>query len=163
IGYLLMLNLIPVTRGPMGIGGIGAPEFAILGGRSLDFPGAMTIVAFGVLIVGLLIVALLQRGQVSLNLRSIREDKLAADAFGVHTTPYVAIAFMVSSVLAALAGMMFAYQQSFVSPDSFLILFAFLLLTMVLAGGIVSPMGAVVGGIVLIVIPELLREYSEYR
>src|SRR5699024_8953032 len=62
IGYLLMLNLIPVTRGPMGIGGIGAPEFAILGGRSLDFPGAMTIVAFGVLIVGLLIVALLQRG-----------------------------------------------------------------------------------------------------
>ena len=163
IGYLFMLNVIPVTRGPMGIGGIGSPEFAILGGRTLRFSGSMTAMAFGVLIIGLLIVSLLQRGQISLNLRAIREDKLAAEAFGVHTTPYVAIAFIVSSVLAGLAGMMFAYQQSFVSPDSFLILFSFLLLTMVLAGGIVSPMGAVVGAIVLIALPELLREYAQYR
>ena len=75
----------------------------------------------------------------------------------------IAIAFIVSSVMAGLAGMMFAYQQAYVSPDSFLILFSFLLLTMVLAGGIVSPLGAVVGGILLIALPELLREYSEYR
>lgn len=163
IGYLLMLNLISVTRGPMGIGGISEPKFALLGGRSLDFTGSLTLLAFVVLIGGLLLVALLQRGQISLNLRAIREDKLAAEAFGIHATPYVAIAFILSSVLAGLAGMMFAYQQSYVSPDSFLILFAFLLLTMVLAGGIVSPMGAVIGGIALIALPELLREYSEYR
>jgi branched-chain amino acid transport system permease protein len=163
IGYLFMLNVIPVTRGPMGIGGISPPEFLILGGRSLDFRGSMTAIAFGVLVIGLLIVYLLQRGQIALNLRAIREDRLAADAFGVHTTPYIAIAFIVSSVMAGLAGMMFAYQQAYVSPDSFLILFSFLLLTMVLAGGIVSPLGAVVGGILLIALPELLREYSEYR
>lgn len=163
IGYLLMLNLIPVTRGPMGIGGIRPPTFAILGGGSLRFSGAMTLISFGVLVIGLLIVALLQRGHIQLNFRAIREDKLAADAFGVHTTPYVAVAFALSSVLAGLAGMMFAYQQSFVSPDSFLILFSFLILTMVLTGGIVSPLGAVVGGIVLIVLPELLRNYSDYR
>jgi branched-chain amino acid transport system permease protein len=163
IGYLFMLNVIPVTRGPMGIGGISPPEFLILGGRSLDFRGSMTAIAFAVLVIGLLIVHLLQRGQIALNLRAIREDRLAADAFGVHTTPYVAIAFIVSSVMAGMAGMMFAYQQSYVSPDSFLILFSFLLLTMVLAGGIVSPLGAVVGGVLLIALPELLREYSEYR
>lgn len=163
IGYLLMLNLIPITRGPMGIGGISDPKFALLGGRGLDFTGSMTLLSFVVLIGGLLLVALVQRGQISLNLRAIREDKLAAEAFGTHATPYIAISFILSSVLAGLAGMMFAYQQSYVSPDSFLILFAFLLLTMVLAGGIVSPMGAVIGGIALIALPELLREYSEYR
>jgi branched-chain amino acid transport system permease protein len=163
IGYLLMLNLIPVTRGPMGIGGIPAPAFAILGGSELDFPEAMTAICFVVLVIGLLIVGLLQRGRIAMNLRAIREDKLAADAFGVHTKPYLVVAFVFSSILAGLAGMMFAYQQSFVSPDSFLILFSFLILTMVLAGGIVSPAGAVVGGIVLIALPELLRDYAEYR
>lgn len=163
IGYLFMLNVVPVTRGPMGIGGIPAPSFAILGGTAFPSTSAITALAFGVLVVGLLIVYLLQRGQVALNLTAIREDKLAADAFGVHTAPYVSIAFMVSSVLAGLAGMMFAYQQAYVSPDSFLILFSFLLLTMILAGGVVSPLGAVVGGVVLIAIPEALREYAEYR
>lgn len=163
IVYLLILNLIPVTRGPMGIPGISEPHFAFLGGRSLDFPGSMTLMSFVVLIAGLLLVSLLQRGQIALNFRAIREDKLAAEAFGVHATPYVAMAFIFSSILAGLAGMMFAYQQNYVSPDSFLILFSFLLLTMVLAGGIVSPMGAVIGGIALIALPELLREYSQYR
>lgn len=163
IGYLFMLNIIPVTRGPMGIGGIPAPSFALLGGASLSSTSAITALAFAVLIIGLLIVHLLQRGQIALNLRAIREDKLAADAFGAHTAPYVSIAFMVSSVMAGMAGMMFAYQQSYVSPDSFLILFSFLLLTMILAGGVVSPLGAVVGGVVLIAIPEALREHSAYR
>lgn len=163
IGYLIMLNAIPVTRGPMGIGGITSPHFALLGGRTLDSPASTTALSFGVLILALLLVWLLQRGQLALNFRAIREDKLAADAFGVHTTPYVAIAFIMSSIMAGLAGMMFAYQQSYVSPDSFLILFSFLILTMVLAGGIVSPLGAVVGSIALIVLPELLRGHSEYR
>ncbi|XBH21566.1 ABC transporter permease [Jonesiaceae bacterium BS-20] len=163
IGYLIMLNWMPATRGPLGIGGIPEPKFALLGGNSLTFNGSMTAICFLVLLIGLGIVAMLQKGQISLNLRSIREDRLAADAFGVNTTPYITIAFMISSVLAGLAGMMFAYQQSFVSPDSFLILFAFLLLTIVLFGGIVSPLGAVIGGIVLIAIPEFLREYSQYR
>lgn len=163
IGYLVMLNAIPVTRGPMGIGGIAEPTFAVLGGRSFDSTSTVTALAFVVLIAVLLLVGLLQRGHLALNFRSIREDKLAADAFGIHTTPYLAIAFIVSSVMAGLAGMMFAYQQSYVSPDSFLILFSFLLLTMILAGGIVSPLGAVIGSIVLIALPELLRGHSEYR
>lgn len=163
ISYLIMLNAIPVTRGPMGISGIGEPRFALLGGRELGFDHAITLISFAVLLLALLIIALLQRGHLALNFRGIREDKLAADAFGVHTTPYVAIAFVISSILAGLAGMMFAYQQAFVSPDSFLILFSFLLLTMVLAGGIVSPLGAVAGGILLIALPELLRGHAEYR
>lgn len=163
IGYLIMLNAIPVTRGPMGIGGIGEPDFALLGGRGLAFDNAITLVCFAVLLLALSIVALLQRGQLALNFSAIREDKLAADASGVHTTPYVAIAFVISSVMAGMAGMMFAYQQAYVSPDSFLILFSFLLLTMVLAGGIVSPLGAVAGAILLIALPELLRGHAQYR
>lgn len=163
IGYLLMLNLVPLTHGPMGISGIPTPQFALLGGYSVPFGRQMTLVAFAVLVLGLLIVALLRRGQFSINLRAIREDKLAAEAYGVHVTPYVVIAFVVSSILTGLAGMMFAYQQSYISPDSFLILSSFLLLTMVLVGGITSPAGAVFGGIALIVLPELLRDFLAYR
>lgn len=163
IGYLLFLNLIEVTRGPMGIGGIPPPRFALLGGAT-DFSIAwMTGVCFVVLLLGLGLVAAVTRGQVSVNLRAIREDRLAAEAFGVHVRPYLTIAFALSSVLAGLAGMMFAYQQSYVSPDSFLILVSFLLLTMILAGGIVSPAGAVVGAFVLVALPELLREQTELR
>ncbi|WP_276809734.1 ABC transporter permease [Castellaniella defragrans] len=163
IGYLVMLNAIPLTRGPMGIGGIGEPRFALLGGRALEFPGAMTALCFAVLLLALYLVHLLQRGHLSMNFQLIREDRLAADAYGVHATPYVVIAFITSSIMASLGGMMFAYQQAYVSPDSFLILFSFLLLTMVLAGGIVSPFGAVAGGIALIALPELLRGHAEYR
>jgi branched-chain amino acid transport system permease protein len=163
IGYLVMLNWMPVTRGPLGIGGIPEPTFAVLGGGSLRFPGSMTAVAFVVLIVGLGVVHLLSRGQLARNLFAIREDRLAAEASGVVASPHVIVAFVASSVVTGLAGMMFAYQQSYISPDSFLILTSFLMLTMVLVGGVVSPLGAVVGSILLIALPELLREYSEYR
>lgn len=163
IGYLFMLNSMAVTKGPMGIGSIPKPSFAILGGNGLDFKNAMTLIAFGVLIIGLCVVHLLHRGQMYISFRAIREDKLAAEAYGIQTKPYIAISFAISGILAGLGGMMFAYQQSFVSPDSFLILFSILMLTMVLAGGIVSPLGAVLGAILLISIPEILREHSEYR
>src|SRR5690625_2185072 len=114
-----MRNYKHITRGTMCIGGISEPKFALLGGRSLEFSGSMTLIVFIVLIGGLLLVALLQRGQISLNLRAIREDKLAAEPFGVHATPYVAIAVILSITLAGLAGMMFAYQQCYVSADAF--------------------------------------------
>jgi branched-chain amino acid transport system permease protein len=163
IGYLVMLNWMPVTRGPMGIGGIPEPIFAVLGGTSLRFPGSMTAIAFAVLMLGLGVVHLLSRGQLARNLAAIREDRLAAEASGVVASPHLIVAFVASSVVTGLAGMMFAYQQSYVSPDSFLILTSFLMLTMVLVGGVISPLGAVVGSILLIALPELLREYSEYR
>lgn len=163
IGYLVMLNWMPVTRGPMGIGGIPEPIFAVLGGTSMRFPGSMTAIAFVVLMLGLGVVHLLSRGQLARNLAAIREDRLAAEASGVVASPHLIVAFVASSVVTGLAGMMFAYQQSYVSPDSFLILTSFLMLTMVLVGGVISPLGAVVGSILLIALPELLREYSEYR
>lgn len=163
IGYLVFLNAIPVTRGPNGIPAIPAPKFALLGGWELTSVTSIGVFCCAILAFALVLYGLFNRGQISINLRAIREDRLAAEASGIPARAYLITAYIFSGVMASLAGLAFTYQQSFVSPDSFLIQLSFLLLTMVLVGGIISAQGAIIGAVILTALPEVLREVSDYR
>lgn len=163
IGYLAFLNAMPITRGSLGISGISAPPILLIGGQEVDAVLAMGLLCAVMLALSLLIYQVIARGRLGIQLRAIREDRLAASSTGIRVTWTLALAYAVSGIIAGLAGMMFAYQQTFISPDSFKVQLSLLLLTMILVGGITSPLGAIVGAAVLTILPEVLREIADYR
>jgi branched-chain amino acid transport system permease protein len=88
---------------------------------------------------------------------SIREDELAAEAMGINTTRYKVLAFVISSALAGMAGVLAGHYLSFLSTNDFQFIRSFEIIIMIVLGGMGSLTGAVLGAIVITFLPELLR------
>jgi branched-chain amino acid transport system permease protein len=73
------------------------------------------------------------------------------------------LSLAVSSFYAGIAGSLYAYYETYISPGSFTIWESIVLVCMVLVGGRQSLLGSAFGALILIAIPELLRELGEYR
>jgi branched-chain amino acid transport system permease protein len=94
---------------------------------------------------------------------SVRENEIAAESMGVNIAHYKIIAFVVSSFFAGIAGGLFAHFQSFIDPNSFVFNKSVEAVIMVVIGGMGSLSGAIFGGIIVSVLPELLRVFEQYR
>lgn len=94
---------------------------------------------------------------------SIREDEVAAEAMGVDVAHYKVVAFVISSFFAGVAGALFAHYQGFIDPQSFNFNRSVDVVIMVVIGGMGSLTGAVLGGILVTMMPELLRVFEQYR
>jgi branched-chain amino acid transport system permease protein len=96
-------------------------------------------------------------------LSAIREDELAAKSMGINTTRYKITAFAVGAFFAGIAGSFHAHYSSFIDPQSFSFSESTIILAMVVLGGMASIKGSVMGAIILTLLPEALRDFSEYR
>ncbi|MEM8552547.1 MAG: ABC transporter permease [Pseudomonadota bacterium] len=163
VGYLTFLNWIDVTRGPMGIPGIPRPDIAILGGLSTNSVGAQYVQALVLLTIVVIIAATFVNSPVGRTWRAIREDRVAAHGAGVPVSGYLSAAFIISGMCAGIAGAQFAMLQTFVSPDSFILDTNIILIAMVVLGGLGNITGAVVGGVLLALLPEALRDFDHFR
>lgn len=94
---------------------------------------------------------------------AIREDEDAARAMGIKTGQAKILAFVIGATLAGLAGAVFAHKTSTVAYDSFQFIESITLLAAVILGGMGSIPGAVLGAALLLVLPEKLREWGDYR
>jgi len=94
---------------------------------------------------------------------SIRDDELAAEAMGVHTTRYKVMAFVISSAMAGAGGVLLAHFDGYLNPKSFEFIKSFEILIMIILGGLGSIVGSIIGAIVLTILPESLRAFAEYR
>jgi branched-chain amino acid transport system permease protein len=94
---------------------------------------------------------------------AMREDEDVAEATGVSTTNYKLLAFAMGAAVGCLGGAVFATHLQSVFPGSFNILVSITVLAVVILGGMGSIPGVVVGALVLIGLPELLREFAEFR
>jgi branched-chain amino acid transport system permease protein len=94
---------------------------------------------------------------------SVRENDVAAEAMGINVSKYKIIAFVISSFFAGVAGGLFAHFQGFIDPSSFSFQRSVEVVIMVVIGGMGSLSGAVLGGIIVTMLPEALRIFSEYR
>ena len=88
---------------------------------------------------------------------SIREDELAAEAMGVHTTRYKVTAFVIGSAFAGIAGVLFAHNNKFLHTNDFQFIKSFEIIIMIVIGGMGSITGAILGAIIVTLLPELLR------
>ncbi len=160
IFFLVLQNWMSFTNGPLGI--MDIPEPSVFGYKI----ETRTQYYYLILLLVLLTVGSMHRlmtCRFGRALVGIRENELAAEAMGVHTTRYKIQAFVLAAFYAGIAGSYYAHFVKFISPDSFYIYESFILLAMLAFGGQGNLIGPVVGAAVLIIIPEVFRFLQEYR
>ncbi len=94
---------------------------------------------------------------------SVRENTIAAEAMGIHTTRYKVLAFAVGAMFAGVAGGLFSHYFSIAHPSSFTFMKSYDFLTMVVLGGLGSMTGSVVGAILLTFLTAALSDYPDIR
>jgi branched-chain amino acid transport system permease protein len=94
---------------------------------------------------------------------ALREDEIACRAMGLNHVLVKLSAFMIGASTAGIAGVFFASYQGFVNPTSFTFFESALILAIVVLGGMGSTVGVVIAAFVLTVVPELLRNFADYR
>lgn len=154
IVYYTVKNWVSVTRGPMGLPGI--PGFSVFG-LSLDSTFSYFILVFVFVLITIFIVRRIVDSPFGRVLKSIREDEIAAEALGKDTTKHKLLAFVIGAFFAGIAGSLYAHYITFIDPSSFTIMESILILLMVIFGGMGSIKGSILGAIILVVFPELLR------
>mgnify|MGYP001627933408 CR=1 FL=1 len=180
---ILLNNWTNVTGGPNGIGGIPDPTlFGMEFGRRVKEEGNTSFhETFGIAYAGehkvifLYLIALvlaiftafvirrLMRMPVGRSWEALREDEIAARSLGLSRTAVKLSAFTIGAFFAGFAGTVFASKQGFISPESFVFLESAIILAIVVLGGMGSQMGVILAAIAVTILPELAREFSEYR
>ena len=94
---------------------------------------------------------------------ALREDEIACKSLGLNPTIIKLTAFTIGACFAGFAGSFFASRQGFISPESFVFIESAIVLAIVVLGGMGSQIGVVLAAIVMTVLPELAREFNEYR
>ena len=90
-------------------------------------------------------------------LKAIREDEVLVQAAGKNVLTYKVLVFVVGAGMAAVAGVIYAYYITFIDPTSFTVMESIFILSIVIIGGAGSLWGPVLGAVVLVALPELLR------
>jgi len=152
--YSVAKNWVPLTRGPMGLPGI--PEFSVFGFQLLDIYSYLILVLIFVFIT-IFTTNRIVNSPFGRILRSIREDELASQAMGKNTTKYKLLVFVIGAFFAGIAGSLYAHYITFIDPSSFTVMESITILLMVIFGGMGSISGSVVGAVILVIFPELLR------
>jgi branched-chain amino acid transport system permease protein len=159
-------NWRELTNGPMGIMNIPHPTIVLPGVGTLQFGLKVQAYYFFILVLAVLTVFVVRRlvhSRVGLAWKAIREDELAAGAMGVDVRRAKLLAFGLGAAFAGLAGSFFAGRAGFVSPESFTFAESVLVVCIVVIGGAGSIAGVILGALVFIALPELLREAARYR
>jgi len=94
---------------------------------------------------------------------AMREDEIACKALGMNVTNVKLSAFALGAMLGGFAGVFFAARQGFISPESFTFNESAIILAIVVLGGMGSQLGVVLASLVLVLLPELGRDFAEYR
>ncbi len=94
---------------------------------------------------------------------ALREDEIACRALGINPTNTKLTAFAIGAMFGGFAGSFFAARQGFISPESFTFIESALILAVVVLGGMGSQIGIVFAAILLVVLPEIAREFAELR
>lgn len=159
IGFLMIFHTVvrnweTLTGGSYGIAGIPKPHIFSL---TLGTPFSFVWLAIIILFLSTATTYLISRSSFGRVLNAIREDEDALKIFGYRTSIYKLITFAIGAALSALGGVLFASYLTFIDANLFTVNESILLLVMIILGGLGKNRGALLGALLLIVIPESLR------
>ena len=138
-----------IIGGPMGLTSI--PRYS-------TFPIGIILV-----IITLIVVFHLVSSRQGRAIMAVRDNRIAAESIGVNITKYKLMAFTVSAALAGASGTLFAMNYSTIVANKFDFNTSILILVFVVLGGQGNMLGSIIAAAVLTILPEALREYSDYR
>ena len=180
---LLLVNLTSITGGPDGISSIPKPtvlglpmtrtpltedgttfhQFFGMEFNSMHMVIALYLMALLLAMVTLFISNRLIRMPIGRAWEALREDEIACRSLGLNPMKIKLSAFTLGAMFAGFGGAFFAARQGIVNPESFTFIESALILAIVVLGGMGSQLGVIVAAIILTVLPEVAREFSEYR
>ena len=180
---LLLINLNDWTGGPDGISGIPKPTVfgyemtrnpTVEGGTTFhqlmgwEFSSVHMVIFLYLMALMLAVITLwvsnrLIRMPIGRAWEALREDEIACRSLGLSPMRIKLSAFTLGAMFAGFGGAFFAARQGIVNPESFTFIESALILAIVVLGGMGSQLGVIVAAILITVLPELAREFSEYR
>ena len=179
---ILLRNLTEITGGPNGISNIEKPSLFGLTFERRAAEGMQTfheyfgiaynsqykvvflyLVALLLVLLTLFVINRLLRMPIGRAWEALREDEIACRALGMNPTVIKLSAFTLGACFAGFAGSFFAARQGLVTPESFTFIESAIILAIVVLGGMGSQLGVILAAVVMILLPELAREFNEYR
>ena len=160
---LVLENWNEFSMGPSGISNIARPG---LFGIELSLNGSILYLYYIMIvfmIITIFIVNRLQDSRLGRAWIALREDEIACQAMGIDKRKTKLVAFSLGAFWAGIVGVVFAAKTTFINPASFTFLESAIILSIVVLGGMGSIVGVIVGAFILILLPEYLRAFSEYR
>jgi branched-chain amino acid transport system permease protein len=157
---LVILNWESLTRGPIGISAI--PPLAV-GGHEFYSAAAVYWITFAIVLALALLQRRLLNSHIGRTLRAIRDDDVAARAYGINPNRYKALAFAFSGFIAGVSGAITAHLYSYLNFETFTSQISVLALTMVILGGLGNVFGAIIAATALVGLPEIFRVAADYR
>jgi branched-chain amino acid transport system permease protein len=153
--------LQPIIGGAQGMRGVTKAQIGILNFQ--DNPQHFYYLGLAFVLLALFVSWRLSASRIGRAWNAMREDEQVADAMGINTTRFKLLAFAMGGAIGSVGGALFAVNLGSLTPASFVILVSITALAVVILGGLGSLPGVIVGALVLIGLPGLLREFEEYR
>ena len=165
LGFTIIVKLVldnwnSVTKGSDGMRGI--PTLKLFG-YEFSSKLAMFYFALIMLVIAILLVRRLRDGEFGMALKMIRDNDDAAQACGINIAFYKTVAFVIGGMLGGLGGTVYAHTICYIQPADFAVTMSQNVLVMLVVGGYRWLAGAVIGGVVITILPEILRFMADYR
>lgn len=154
ITFSVLNNLVSFTGGPMGLPGIPQP---VIFGLKFDNHWSFLILTTILAVFTYFIANRIVSSPYGRILKAIREDEVFTQSLGKNVAAFKVKIFMVSAALASIAGVLYATYITYIDPTSFTVNESVFIISIVIIGGAGNLKGSVVGAIVLVMLPELLR------
>jgi branched-chain amino acid transport system permease protein len=152
--FSILNNWTSFTGGPMGLPGIPPP---VIFGLTVSTHLRYLLLVLGFCLATLWLCHRLIHSPFGRILQAIREDEVLTQAAGKNVAFYKICIFVIAAALAAIAGVLYAHYLSFIDPTSFTVMESIFVITLVIIGGAGSFWGPVIGAVVLVTLPEVLR------
>ncbi len=178
---ILLVNMVRLTGGP---NGMSAPRPTLFGLEFTNTPGGggtpfheffgipfdakyryIFIYLLTLLFAGLAILVFrrLREMPIGRAWEALREDEIACKALGINHTTTKLSAFTLGAAFGGMGGVLFATMEGFINPSSFTFLESAIILSIVVLGGMGSIMGVIFAAVAITLLPELFREFQQYR
>jgi branched-chain amino acid transport system permease protein len=154
IVFVILYNCVSLTKGPYGIAGIPRPNLVFL--TENDAIGMFLLAMIAAAIV-LLLCLRLASSPFGRALQAVRDDAIAAQSIGKTPLYFTLVAFTLGGAFAAVAGSLFAVYASYIDPTSFTLDESVFVICVVIIGGAGTTRGPIIGAVLLVILPELLR------
>ena len=153
---IIALNWVGLTRGPSGISGIPQPAFF---GYHFSTQKSLYFLGLALALISLWAISRIVRSRIGRAWTAIREDEVAAEAMGIHTSRYKLLSYATGAFFAGAMGVFFGHYLNYISPSSFMLIESFLILSLVVLGGMGNLAGPVLGAVVWVGLQEWLRDF----
>lgn len=161
---MLAQEWIDLTNGPMGIPGLPAPSIGFGEGAFVfGSPTRFFYLTLAFAAVSLAVIWVVLTSRIGRTFRMIKQDETLARSLGVSVTVWKLVAIALAAVFAALSGALYVFYVTIVDPQIFDVYYTQVILVIVIIGGLASFWPVVLSGLVITILPEILRTPNELR